>query len=88
MCVPKITTYINSKTSVCSRSLAGIACSNSAGDMDVSLYDCCVSSSREVYTKDRSLVQMSPTDCVCVSLSVIKRNNDSTPTTAGTQRSD
>ena len=51
-----------SKARVCGRSFAGIARSNSAGGMDVSLVSvvCC---QVEVSVTGRSLVQRSPTDC-------------------------
>ena len=65
-----------SKASFCGPSLAGIAGSNPAGDMDV-CGECCVLS--EVSAKGRPLVQRVPTEsvCVCVSLSVIRCNNNS-----------
>ena len=63
-----MTVASRSREWVCSRSLAGIAGSNPAGVMDVSLLSvvCC---RVEVSAKGRSLVQRSPTECgvsVCV----------------------
>ena len=62
-----------SKAWVCGRPLDGIACSNLVGGMDVCLMSvvCC---HVEVPAAGRSLVQGSPTECVCVfvSLSVIR----------------
>jgi hypothetical protein len=56
-----------SKASVCGRSLSGIAGSNPSGDMDVCMslviVVCCLV---EISAKGGSLLQNSPTDCVCV----------------------
>jgi hypothetical protein len=49
------------KARVCSRELAGISGSNTAGGMDVCLL--CVLSSTGASAIGRSLVQTSPTDC-------------------------
>ena len=56
---------------VCGRSLAGIMGLNPDGGM-VNVLCCQV----EVSAQGRSLVQRSPTECVCVSLCVIRGNNN------------
>jgi hypothetical protein len=64
-----------SKAWVCGRSLPETAGSNIAGRMDMSLENivCC---QVEVSATGSSLAQRSPPDCVCVSLSVIRRDNN------------
>ena len=57
--------------------LLGIAGCNPAGGMDVYLLWMLSVVQVEVSVTGRSLVQMSPTECVCVSLSVIRCNNNS-----------
>jgi hypothetical protein len=58
----------------CCRPIAGIACSNAAGSMDVCpvWFLCVVQAS----ATSRSLGQGSPTVCICVSLCVTKYNNN------------
>ena len=65
-----------SKAWVCGRSIAGIAVSNPAGGMD-SFWECCLLSGRGLcdwaYPSSRGVLL---SVCVCVSLSVIRCNNN------------
>jgi hypothetical protein len=65
------------KTWVCRRSLVGIVGPNPAGDVDVRLLCVlCVVRKRSVRRADPSPRGVLPTVCVCVTLSVIKCNNN------------
>jgi hypothetical protein len=66
---------MQSKGRVCGHLLDEIASSNPARGMDVSLVSavCC---QVEVSAMRQSLIQSSPTECVYVSLRVIKCNNN------------
>jgi hypothetical protein len=65
-----------SKAWVCDRSVAGIAGSNPAGGIDICPLGMLCVVHVEVSATGRSLVQRSPTECVYVSLSVIRCNNN------------
>ena len=65
-----------SKAWVCDRWFAGIAGSNPAGGLHLSLLQMLCVVQVEVYTSGRSFVQGSPTECVCVSLLVIRCNTN------------
>ena len=62
-----------SKVQVCGSSHAETAGSNPAGDMDVCLFVNIVCYQAEVSKTGRSLVQRSPTVCVCVRASERER---------------
>jgi len=69
-----------SKAWVCDRWLAGIAGSNPAGGLHVSLLQMLCVVQVEVYTSGRSFVQGSPTECVCVAASDQVQHKPSSPT--------
>ena len=70
----KIPVASRSKAWVCGRSPAVIAVSNPARGMDVCLLRVLCVVGLEVPAKGRSLVQRSPTDCLCVCVYVIECN--------------
>jgi hypothetical protein len=71
-CLDLIPMEVRSEPWVCGRLLARIARSNPTGGLDLSV----VCFHIEVSATRRSLVQRDPTGCICVSLNVIRCNDN------------